>query len=244
MWGKTCHSISRYPMDKFTTFFFLVLLLASCSGRDKQLGAAITERDSLPVMDTRGVTTLISDSGLIRYRIKTEEWKVFDRKTPPYWAFEKGVYLEKFDTLFQVEASIKAEPRKAPIQGVHPSPNTIPKRKVEIIPISVFASIPPVPLKILRRITPKKFRPNKMTINPQTRLTPVWYLLSSPPRVPAKAPSTAKVIVKPNTKARAFQKGDRLFSFLPPAKYAAYTGSIGRRQGEIKVIRPSKNVIR
>lgn len=109
MWGKTCHSISCYPMDKFTAFFFLVLLLVSCSGRDKQLGAAITERDSLPVMDTRGVTTLISDSGLIRYRIKTEEWKVFDRKTPPYWAFEKGVYLEKFDTLFQVEASIEAD---------------------------------------------------------------------------------------------------------------------------------------
>ncbi len=73
------------------------------------MGEAITERDSLPVMDTRGVTTLISDSGMIRYRINTEEWKVFDRKVPPYWAFEQGVYLEKFDTLFQVEASIEAD---------------------------------------------------------------------------------------------------------------------------------------
>ena len=26
-----------------------------------------------------------------------------------YWAFEKGVYLEKFDSIFQVEASIKAD---------------------------------------------------------------------------------------------------------------------------------------
>lgn len=73
------------------------------------MGAAITERDSLPVMDTRGVTTLVSDSGMIRYRIETEEWLVYDRKDPPYWAFEKGVYLEKFDTLFQVEASIQAD---------------------------------------------------------------------------------------------------------------------------------------
>ena len=73
------------------------------------MGAAITERDSLPVMDTRGVTTLVSDSGLIRYRILTEEWLVYDRKEPPYWAFEKGVYVEKFDTLFQVEANIKAD---------------------------------------------------------------------------------------------------------------------------------------
>lgn len=87
----------------------MLLLFSSCSGKRKELGDAITERDSLPVMDTRGVTTLISDSGITRYRINTEEWLVFDRKNPPYWAFEKGVYLEKFDSLFQVEASIKAD---------------------------------------------------------------------------------------------------------------------------------------
>lgn len=87
----------------------LLVCLWSCSGKQKALGEAITERDSLPMMDTRGVTTLISDSGMIRYRINTEEWKVFDRKRPPHWAFEKGVYLEKFDTLFQVEASIEAD---------------------------------------------------------------------------------------------------------------------------------------
>ena len=64
---------------------------------------------AMAVMDTRGVTTLVSDSGVTRYRINTEEWLVFDRKNPPYWAFEKGVYLEKFDSIFQVEASIKAD---------------------------------------------------------------------------------------------------------------------------------------
>lgn len=87
----------------------MLLLFSACSGRKKELGEAITERDSLPVMDTRGVTTLVSDSGITRYRINTEEWLVFDRKDPPYWAFEKGIYLEKFDTLFQVEASIKSD---------------------------------------------------------------------------------------------------------------------------------------
>ena len=39
----------------------MLLLFSSCSGRKKEMGAAITERDSLPVMDTKGVTTLISD---------------------------------------------------------------------------------------------------------------------------------------------------------------------------------------
>ena len=76
----------------------MLLLFSSCSGRKKEMGAAITERDSLPVMDTKGVTTLISDSGITRYRVNTAEWLIYDRKKPPYWAFEKGIYLEKFDT--------------------------------------------------------------------------------------------------------------------------------------------------
>lgn len=87
----------------------MLLLFSSCSGRQKVMGEAITERDSLPVMDTRGVSTLISDSGIIRYRLVADEWKVFDRKDPPHWAFEKGIYLENFDTLFQVTANIKAD---------------------------------------------------------------------------------------------------------------------------------------
>lgn len=92
-----------------TSVVVMLLLFSSCSGREKNLGEAITERDSLPVMDTRGVTTLVSDSGVTRYRVNAEEWLVFDRKNPPYWAFEKGVYLEKFDSLFQIEASIEAD---------------------------------------------------------------------------------------------------------------------------------------
>jgi LPS export ABC transporter protein LptC len=93
----------------FLGAFILLLLFISCSGGKKNLGEAITERDSLPVMSTLGVTTFVSDSGVVRYKVITEEWLMFDRKRPSYWAFEKGVYLEKFDSIFQVEASIKAD---------------------------------------------------------------------------------------------------------------------------------------
>ena len=85
----------------------MLLLLSSCGGKKKAMGEAITERDSLPMMTTLGVTTLISDSGVTRYRVNTEEWSVYDRKKPSYWAFEKGVYLEQFDSIFHIEASIK-----------------------------------------------------------------------------------------------------------------------------------------
>ncbi len=112
MWQKENRSLFHYYMSSTTIVFHTIVVLlifSSCSGKQKQLGEAITERDSLPMMKTLGVTTLISDSGVTRYRVKTEEWLIFDKKKPSYWAFEKGVYLEKFDSLLHVDASIKAD---------------------------------------------------------------------------------------------------------------------------------------
>ena len=87
----------------------MFVLFPACSGKDKKLAEAISENDTLPSMKTLGVTTLISDSGITRYKVVAEEWLIFDKKNPPYWAFEKGVYLEKFDTLMNIDASIKAD---------------------------------------------------------------------------------------------------------------------------------------
>ena len=87
----------------------MLLLFSSCGGKEKKLGEAITERDSLPSMATMDVVTYISDSGVTRYRMDADEWLVYDRKKPSYWAFEKGVYLEQFDSVFNVDASIKAD---------------------------------------------------------------------------------------------------------------------------------------
>ena len=87
----------------------LPFILPACSKEKTAMAEAIEERDSLPVLDTKGVSTLISDSGVTRYRIITEEWLVYDRKNPSYWAFEKGAYLERYDSAHKVEASIKAD---------------------------------------------------------------------------------------------------------------------------------------
>lgn len=87
----------------------MLLLFPSCVEKKKSLAAAIQNRDSLPIMNTTGVTTLISDSGVTRYRITTKEWLIFDRKKPAYWSFEKGLYLEKFDSTYHIDASIKAD---------------------------------------------------------------------------------------------------------------------------------------
>jgi len=87
----------------------MFVIFPACSGKDKNLAKSIAENDTLPSMRTLGVTTLISDSGITRYKVVAEEWLIHDKKNPPFWAFEKGVYLEKFDTLFHIDASIKAD---------------------------------------------------------------------------------------------------------------------------------------
>ena len=87
----------------------MFLLFPACSKTEKGFGEAVSSRDSLPIMRTLGVESYISDSGVIRYKILSEEWMIFDKKEPPYWAFEKGIYLEQFDEDFNAEATIKAD---------------------------------------------------------------------------------------------------------------------------------------
>jgi LPS export ABC transporter protein LptC len=88
---------------------FALSFLSSCGHEKKRIGEAIKDRDSMPVMRTTDVVTLISDSGITRFRIKTPEWLIYDRRNPSFWAFEKGIYLEKFDPNYHVEASIKCD---------------------------------------------------------------------------------------------------------------------------------------
>ncbi len=84
------------------------IFVISCNSVQED-SVIIENRDSMAVMSTYGVSTIISDSGRISYRIDAEEWLIFDRRQPPYWAFEKGVYLEKYDYGMNVEATIKCD---------------------------------------------------------------------------------------------------------------------------------------
>lgn len=92
-------------------FLAVVVLLsfASCSKEKKEFIPSFTNKDSVPVMDTRGMSMLISDSGITRYRLKAQVWQVYDREKDPYWYFPNGVYVEQFDSLLNIEASIEGD---------------------------------------------------------------------------------------------------------------------------------------
>lgn len=87
----------------------MFLLFPACTSNKKGANIPVTNRDSLPVMQTLGVESYISDSGVIRYKIIAEEWNIYDKLDPSKWTFEKGLYLEQFNEEFTPEATIQAD---------------------------------------------------------------------------------------------------------------------------------------
>ena len=83
--------------------------LGGCSEEQEHTAPAILERDSVSVMTSYGVNTLISDSGVIKYRIVTERWDVNTIRKPSRWEFMKGVFFEQFDQQFHTEGYIQAD---------------------------------------------------------------------------------------------------------------------------------------
>lgn len=89
-------------------FFFLSLIL-SCQGDQEHIADAINEADSLAFMRSRGISTLISDSGVIRYKLVAEEWDIYTNTTPPSWKFMKGMLMERFDETFHIDLHVQAD---------------------------------------------------------------------------------------------------------------------------------------
>lgn len=87
---------------------FLVTLF-SCNQEVKEVVEVSSDPEKSYTMKATQVNTLISDSGITRYRVKAKEWLVFGNAKEPHSYFPEGIYVEKFDTTFHTEASIKAD---------------------------------------------------------------------------------------------------------------------------------------
>ena len=84
-------------------------LCIACSEAQEHTAKAVNPEDSASVMKTYGVNMLISDSGVIKYRIVTERWEVNNVRQPSRWEFMKGIFFEQFDEQFHVQAHIQAD---------------------------------------------------------------------------------------------------------------------------------------
>lgn len=81
----------------------------ACSGDAPPMNRLEDDRDSVAVMTTHGVSKLVNDSGRVKYRIIAEEWRVYDKTSPPRQEFPKGLFLERFDRNFKMNMYITAD---------------------------------------------------------------------------------------------------------------------------------------
>ena len=87
----------------------MLFLYTACGNNDPEGFDIKYDPETTPSMVTDSVTTLISDSGITRYKLVADIWEVYDKAEDPFWFFPQGIYLERFDSLFQVEAKILAD---------------------------------------------------------------------------------------------------------------------------------------
>ncbi len=86
----------------------LILPLASCR-RERKIDQSNLDARTLPTMRTVNVNTLISDSGIVQYRIVSPLWFVYEQADTPYWRFPDGLYLRRLDPYGNVIATVAAD---------------------------------------------------------------------------------------------------------------------------------------
>lgn len=89
-------------------FAFIISGFTSCDGHHEHIAPAVRDQDSLPFLTAHGISNLISDSGVISYKIVAEDWNIYTTE-PQKWTFLKGLFLEKFDTTFHVEWHVQSD---------------------------------------------------------------------------------------------------------------------------------------
>lgn len=102
---KTRQNLSVVTVFLSVMAFFFI----SCKEEVKSTVDLHYDADRVPSLNTDSVTMLISDSGLIRYKVIAKTWEIFDRAKDPHWFFPDGLYVEQFDTIFSIVATVKAD---------------------------------------------------------------------------------------------------------------------------------------
>ena len=99
----------NFSVTTILTVVVLLFIMLACNSESNDKIAAVVDRSKLPIQHAIDITTMISDSGVTRYRITTPQWDVYDQASQPYWDFPKGIHFEKFDLNLKVDADIHSK---------------------------------------------------------------------------------------------------------------------------------------
>lgn len=84
-------------------------MLSSCGKKDTEIVDLPFDPEIIPSLSTDSLTMLISDSGIVKYQVTAAEQLIFDKARDPHYYFPEGVYVEQYDTLHRVVATLKAD---------------------------------------------------------------------------------------------------------------------------------------
>lgn len=104
------NSLTRFVPLRFVLLLASILLtMGSCGGEVAHTADAVD--DSIAFMTAHGVSTLISDSGVIRYKIIAEEWLIYNTtpRRPSRWDFLKGFFMQRYDDVGNTELFIQSD---------------------------------------------------------------------------------------------------------------------------------------
>lgn len=87
----------------------LLLMAGGCSEPVEHTAPAVRDKDSVAMMVTYGVNSIVSDSGVPRYRIITERWEVNMTVNRQMNRFLKGAFLLIYDDKFGVAGTVQAD---------------------------------------------------------------------------------------------------------------------------------------
>jgi len=83
------------------------LLFQSCVNDIEKI-RAFSSTENLPVVHAENFETTFSDSGVVRFYLKTAELKRFDSEEQPFYEFPQGILLVQYDRKMNVISSISA----------------------------------------------------------------------------------------------------------------------------------------
>lgn len=89
--------------------FVVMLFFVSCKEESKNAIDLNYDPETVPSLNTDSVTMLVSDSGVIRYKVISKTWEIFDKAKDPHWRFPHGFYFEQLDTTFNVVTTVKSD---------------------------------------------------------------------------------------------------------------------------------------
>lgn len=91
------------------SLYIIISIATACTTRQQDTAPSVNPNDSLAFMTSRGISSLVSDSGVLRYKIVAEQWDIFNTTQPATWKFMQGLLMQRFGEDKHVDLYVQAD---------------------------------------------------------------------------------------------------------------------------------------